>query len=385
MSLRERLSLLTKLEPVESPAPAAAQMDTGFALPVFSRSYSVARPLGDLGLICREPALADYTWEQLAFVDTETTGLSTGSGTYVFLIGIGTFSNEVLTVRQYFLPSPALEAAFWPEVLAEFTSRPVLVSFNGKSYDLPLINTRLTLNGLEALCPQLHLDLLHPARRLWRHTLESCALQALERYKLDLTRQQDVPGAEIPAIYFDYIANGDRGPLEIVFQHNRQDIVSLFELAVELAAICSSPAASLERAEEYFGLAEAWLRAGDEGAAAQAIRAGLELPGGRRQKQKYQQQLARLYARQGRFEEALQVWEELSRAEPYSIVPLEEIAKLYEHRLKNLPLAWAATEQMLLVQRRRQSLGVPLSQEELAALERRRQRLARRLGKENLA
>lgn len=383
MDLRQRLSLLTKLAPIEGAATGMScqsRQDAGFALPS-SHHLQPESPaaLAHLAAPCLLPELPSFAWEQAAFLDTETTGLSTGTGTYVFLLGVGSFINGVLTIRQYFLPSPEQEKAFWLEVLADLCQYPLLVSFNGKTYDLPLVNTRLTLNGLPPLLPDLHLDLLYPARRLWRRVLQSCALQSLEQHRLDWRREDDVAGALIPALYFEYLQSGDRQPLQAVFQHNRRDIISLFELTAQLAANCAAPEIGFQRAEEFFGLADAHLRAGQEELAAETIVRGLSRPGDQRLKLRYLPKLARLYARAARYPEALATWSELAGLEPLSLLPHVESAKIYEHRLHDLSAAWQSAKRASAVGRRRENLGVPVPAEEANELDRRLQRLQAKL------
>jgi hypothetical protein len=384
MDLRQRLSLLTKLHPdQEAPAepvrPSTAELS--LLLPEVLQAYpsplTALAHLADASLL---PDLQNFRWEQAAFIDTETTGLSTGAGTYVFLLGIGSYTNGVLTVRQYFLPAPEQEADFWSAALAELASFPLLVSFNGRTYDLPLINNRLTLMGMSPLEPTLHLDLLYPARRLWRRVLQSCALKSLEEHRLDWRREGDVAGELIPRLYFDYLHYGDGEPLQAVLAHNRRDIISLFELTAQLAEACREPATGFQWAEEFFGLADAKQQAGKEKEAAEAIIAGLARPGDPRLKQKYLQKLAKLHARAGRYPEALGVWQELAGLTPLSPKPLVEIAKIHEHRLRDLPAAWQAAARAAAICRRRKQLGVPMAMDEQQQLQKRLQRLERRLG-----
>ncbi len=381
--MRQRLSALTKLVPTQQSAPpklAPLYPEQGFALPMAAeRREERLEGLSSLADSCLLPALKSYAWEQAAFVDTETTGLSTGVGTYVILLGVGSFRDGQFSVRQYFLPDPADEAAFWQQALADLRQYPLLCTFNGRSYDLPLINNRLTMTGLPSLEPAAHLDLLYPARRLWRRVLPSCALQSLEEHRLAHKRVDDVPGALIPGIYRDYLQSGDSGPLQPIFEHNRRDIISLFELTAQLATSCAMPGERFARAEEFFGLAEAYLRTDQSDLAEELINSGLARPGDERVKRQYLHKLARLQARAGRYEQAVDTWHELALVEPLSLLPRVELSKLYEHRLRNPISAWQAAQQALAICRRRSSLGVPVSSSEEADLNKRLSRLARRV------
>lgn len=351
-----------------------------FVLPVIEHPHQQpVATLANLAAPCLLPELRDFGWEQAAFIDTETTGLSTGAGTYVFLLGIGSFIQGVLTIRQYFLPSPAEESEFWPQVMAELRNYPVLASFNGKSYDLPLINSRLTLMRMPLLEPALHLDLLYPARRLWRKVLPSCALKSLEEHRLDWRRVGDVAGALIPNLYFDYVRTGDRQSLDSVLVHNCRDIISLFELTVQLATNCAEPTETFTRAEEFFGLADAYLQTGQVDLAVELIVCGLKRPGDQRLKHKYLYKLAKLHVRTANYQQALIVWGEIAGLEPLSPTAYVEIAKIYEHRLRDLAAAWRFANQAALVCHRRENLGVPVAAPEREELGKRLERLQSRL------
>lgn len=167
---------------------------------------------------------------RLAFLDAETTGLAGGTGTYIFLMGLAFLDpgRSRLTLRQYFLPEPSAEEDFLRRIRAELAESDLLVCFNGKSYDLPLLQTRLVMNGLEPLgAGQPVLDLLFPARRYWKPLLGSCTLQNLEREAIGFARRGDLPGALVPEMYFRYLRGADRATLEPVFEHNRLDLIGM--------------------------------------------------------------------------------------------------------------------------------------------------------------
>ena len=179
-----------------------------------------------------EPSLRGFELGRAAFLDTETTGLAGGTGTAAFLVGLGFVDGDRFRVRQYFMrdyhEEPALLRAL-AEDLARFRC---VVTFNGKLFDLPLLETRYRLcREQHPLAGALHLDLLHPARRLWKARLESCRLQSLEDALLGLRRHGDVPGDEIPRIYFDYVRSRAARVVPRILEHNRLDIVSLAALA----------------------------------------------------------------------------------------------------------------------------------------------------------
>lgn len=194
-----------------------------------------------LCLLSRDPRLAGMDPSAAAFFDTETTGLGTATGTLVFLVGVGRFVDGGFEVVQYFLPGPASEAAFLSAIREGFGQDPFLVSYNGKCFDAPLLQARYTMQRQRlALTHWPHLDLLHPARSLYRPRVPDCRLGTIERFVLGVVRSQaDVPSALIPSIYFDYLRTGAVDQLGRVFYHNLVDILSL-------AGLSASEAAALE-------------------------------------------------------------------------------------------------------------------------------------------
>lgn len=180
----------------------------------------------------RDPRSSDV--RQMLFLDTETTGLG-GPGTYVFLVGLGYLEDDAFVVRQHFIRSPEEEPAMLQAVADTLAQWPVFTSFNGLSFDIPLLRTRMRANKIKAnLWRNLHCDLLIGARRLWQRRLPNCQLQTLEAHVLDFRRQGDVPSAEVPRMYFDYLKTGDLSSLEGVFHHNVLDIISLAGLMVAM-------------------------------------------------------------------------------------------------------------------------------------------------------
>lgn len=164
---------------------------------------------------------------RMVFWDTETTGLG-GPGTYVFLVGLGYFEDDAFVVRQHFIRSPDEEPAMLQEIAATLPQWPTMTTFNGVSFDLPLLRSRMKANDITMdLQDSLHCDLLYGARRLWQQQLPNCRLQTLEQHILDFERQGDVPSAQVPGMYFDYLETGDLASLDGVFHHNALDIISL--------------------------------------------------------------------------------------------------------------------------------------------------------------
>jgi uncharacterized protein YprB with RNaseH-like and TPR domain len=193
--------------------------------------------------LARDEALGRADPRALAFIDTETTGLAGGAGTLVFLIGVGVCEAEDFVVRQYFLSEPAHERALWQALLTDLAPRAGWITFNGKAFDLPLIESRLTMTRQRgALGQRPHLDLLMPARRLYRGRLPSCALGDIERGVFKIAREDDdVPGWLIPQLYNDYLRTGNPREMRRVIYHNTVDILSMVTLTAHLLETFATP------------------------------------------------------------------------------------------------------------------------------------------------
>jgi uncharacterized protein YprB with RNaseH-like and TPR domain len=208
--------------------------------------------------------------DRLLFVDLETTGIAGGAGTYAFLVGCGWFAGGTFRIRQFFLSSFTAERALLEAVGDVASSAGTVVSYNGKSFDLPLIETRFALHRLPTPFGELpHVDMLHPARRMWRVTDTSagevsytCRLSTLERQLCGYVREGDVAGFEIPARYFRYVHAGDARPLAAVFEHNRLDLLSLALVTARAAQLLEDGPAAARSAREALGMGRIYERGG---------------------------------------------------------------------------------------------------------------------------
>ena len=282
-----------------------------------------------LDLLCRSrdaelskrtlAALSDPT--KWLFLDTETTGLSGGTGTYAFLIGLAWWDSGGLQVEQLFMRDFPEEHSILHELSARLAERPVLVTFNGKTFDWPLLENRFTMTRA-IKTPKLaaHLDLLHPSRALWKLRLGSVRLVELERHVLDAPRlgwdrDDDVLSAMIPQHYFDYIRGGPAEPLAAVIRHNQMDLRGLAAILARIDG-CSTAA---ERADEdvesldLFGLSRFLHKRGDRerahAACSQALDIGLA---GRTSAASARRELAQHAKRRGDHEHAVSLWQELA-------------------------------------------------------------------------
>lgn len=295
-----------------------------------------------LRLLSRQPP-SESAPKRLLYLDTETTGLAGGTGTYAFLVGAGFFEADRFVLSQYFMrdldEEPALISAM-AQLLEDFDG---VVTYNGRGFDLPLLETRFVLSRRPWPRHLWHLDLLAPARRLWSTRLPDCRLATIEARVLGLERLDDVPGALIPSLYFHYLRSRRAEALRAVFEHNRLDVLSLVTLTGWVARALADPEALDLDPEEYVGLGRLWEGTDAERGARcyrQALSRGLESP----RRERLLLRLGRCAKRQGRWPEAMALWEEaIADASSFDPGPWEEIAKCYEHWIRDLAVAHRVT------------------------------------------
>ncbi len=291
-------------------------------------------PRGAVATLAGHPDWLDIPAEGVLFLDTETTGLVGGAGTMIFLLGFARIEGEALVFRQLFLADPAAEPAFWQAFLGLTTGVQGLVTFNGRGFDLPLIEMRLNRYGLRwAGLDAPHWDLLPTARRLWRRRLPSRALMALEEAVLGLERSpDDVPGHEIPSRYGLYLQTRDLDLLEGVFVHNRQDVLSMVTLAARLAHLFENPERDpAVQGWDWVQLGRWYQESGRWEAAERAFRRALEEGAGDPELRRTAwHALGNLLRRMGRLEEAAGVWRQWATELPEEVLPAVRLARYYE-------------------------------------------------------
>lgn len=298
------------------------------------------------------PAAAPERW---AFLDTETTGLAGGSGTYAFLIGIGRITAEGFRVRQFFMREYAEEGSVLQAVEEHLASFDVMVTYNGKSYDQPLLETRYRMNRRAAPFGRLpHLDLLHGARRLWKLRLENCRLMMLEQEILGFEREGDVPGELIPYIYFEYLRSREAQRVVPILHHNAIDILTLGCLTAIVPAVFrnsdpdSLAGLGVRRGEDLAGIGRWLLAAGEHEQALAIFKRATESRISERLLFRVLWDIACLEKKLSRPHAALSVLTELAGCRnEYRVAALEELAKFYEHEERNYALALDFTEQAL--------------------------------------
>jgi uncharacterized protein YprB with RNaseH-like and TPR domain len=291
--------------------------------------------------------------EEWAFLDTETTGLAGGTGTYAFLAGVGRITREGFRVRQFFMRECGEEASQLDALARHLEPFRVLITYNGRAFDQPLLETRYRMNRARAPFARMqHLDLLFGARRLWKLRFESCRLVDLENQVLGFEREGDLPGALIPYVYFEYLRTRRAARLLPVFHHNAMDILTLACLTAIVPCAFKDPESMpVRHAAELIGLAR-WLRqAGDMERAVQLFRRAVDASAKLDDELLFRTlwDLAAGERKLGRDEAALTIWGDLSAARnPYRVRAFEELAKHYEHRVKDpvraLEFALAALE-----------------------------------------
>jgi uncharacterized protein len=284
-TLAERLATLrAQRAPPPSPPPVADRAET--LARWFDARLTVA-PGGTVLLVERRVASPPGVAVSLGrlrrtcYFDTETTGLSTGAGTVIFLAGLGWLGTEQIVVRQYLLPDYPHEAALLRRVAAELAGAERVVTYNGRAFDLPMLASRLTVHGLfeeQAALPDAHDDLLPVARRLWRRRLGGARLSQVESGVLGVRRESDVAGGDVPGRYFDYLRGGSPQLLADVLDHNLQDVVSLALLEAEVLRLRAGAWRDATVLDPH-GMAIELLRLGAAAEALELLEAGLEACG----------------------------------------------------------------------------------------------------------
>jgi hypothetical protein len=258
------------------------------------------------------------------FFDTETTGLSGGAGTVVFLAGFGFYQNGKFKVKQYFLSDYPGEPEFLKKIKAELETDCTLVSYNGRAFDANLLRGRFVLNGL-AFPEKPHRDLLYPARFFWRDELPDFSLGTVERSLLAVQREDDIPGSLVPEIYFRHLKNQYEPVMEKVITHNQTDIVSLYRFFLMLNEVLLKPLEA--EGVNAVNLGRYILSAGRQ-TGEQLLQREFE-----KGSSKAAALLSLHYKKNKKWKEAETIW--LTMLEAKSFFAAVELAKYYEHREKN--------------------------------------------------
>jgi len=292
------------------------------------------------------PGISELTdISKYLFLDTETTGLSGGTGTVAFLVGIGYFSGDIFCIKQFFMSDYDEEPSMLRALSEIFSNYEGLVTFNGKCFDWNLLTTIFSFNRIRmAMDEPVHVDLLFPARRLWKDRLESCSLSSLEENILCEFRTGDIPGSEIPAAYFKFLEDRNTDTIRRIMEHNRNDILSMVSLLIRISEIVNNPFDKCIWEEELFSLGRIYFRSGEYDKAHKCLEKCTE-SGNTILRDKAARLLAYLYKREGNYPMAVSYWTDLACRK--SISSMIELAKFYEHKEKNIKKALEIVEEAL--------------------------------------
>mgnify|MGYP001027010518 CR=1 FL=1 len=380
LTVKEKLERLISLTDkgrglAPAAAPRAVPARRREPVQVFENSYLVGASYGRipigmglqvpadiLGFLSRDAAFEGLDLSTAVFLDLETTGLAGGTGTVPFLVGLAYYRDDRFKVTQFFLDEMAEEDRLIRELdrfVRDMGFRSI-VSYNGKAFDLPLVETRFAMH--RAACPLRglpHLDFLFSARSLWKHKYDSCRLFSLAQQICQAERSEDIPGAEIPGRYFQYIRNGDFSLIEPIIYHNQEDLLSLLGVVVAGAILVERNRASAARGDgdamDLFGVAKLFEKAGDTTRSAalleQALASGRGLTA--EVSQVARKKLSHHFKKAKDWDKALSFWQEGASGD--ELESYREMAMYYEHQAKDFAEAVRlATEGLALAKEKRQ-------------------------------
>jgi uncharacterized protein YprB with RNaseH-like and TPR domain len=334
------------------------------------RICELARPsMKAAAFLFGHQVLEDISVEGGLFLDTETTGLAGGTGTFPFLIGLGWFEADSFITCQLFARDFSEEKAMLGYLSELASTKEFLVTFNGKTFDLNLLSTRFILNRCrDTLSAMPHIDLLHPSRRMLSHRLENARLATIEADVLGVRREGDVPGVEIPQRYFDWLRQRDGRLLEDVFIHNKLDVVSMASLLKYLTDLVEgSEGMTHDHHGDLLKLAGLIHERGDLEKAGRILEA-LVLSHQPEVATSARRFFSLIHKKAHRWDEAVELWQDLLMSNPYDVFAAEELAKFYEHRTRETGKALQIVSNLL-------NETPHLDEAERIALEHRLQRL----------
>jgi len=294
-------------------------------------------------MLAYQPSGEGLEFDRIAFIDTETTGLSGGSGTCAFLVGVGYNTSGGFVVEQFLMNDFPAEPGMLRNVWETLEGFDVIASYNGRAFDIPILDARFLLNGIrKRLNDKPQLDLLHTARRIWKHRLSSCSLTSIEEHVLGHKRVGDIEGWMIPQTFFEYLRSGDRNLIEPIIHHNQLDILSLACLShVVFSALDAPHEAHMNHGQDWFGLGtllEKYRRI-EEAVHCYDRAIALGIP--ENTKPLCMRSLSLAHKRNGDWDDAVILWEKsvATKDNTHTLFALEELAKFYEHRRRDYPFA----------------------------------------------
>lgn len=347
VSLRDKLKAVDKPKPQNADKPAAPASGCYHEEKTIPWSElpgipeEMAFPGRLLGLVLGQTIPEDIDPYRILYLDTETTGLSGGVGTLAFLTGAGFFSKDGFTVHQWVMRDYPEERFMLTAVQALCDGFDLIVTFNGKTFDLPLLQARMLMNRMETdtLEKMIHADLMHPARRVWKLRLKSCRLSRLEDEIFHSPRANDMPGSEAPERFFQFLKTGNFTLLKDVIGHNRLDIVSLARLFYRLLGVYEKPEQQ-SFSEDIFSVGRALEKQGEIALARHCY----HLCTDGSVKTRAQLSLGRSYLRAREIDEAISAYQRMISCHEGGLIPYIELAKLYEHRKRDVKSALEITK-----------------------------------------
>jgi uncharacterized protein YprB with RNaseH-like and TPR domain len=321
-------------------------------------------------LLSKDERLKELDLRRTLFLDTETTGLAGGTGTLAFLIGLGFFQGDAFVIHQLFMRDYSEERASLFLLKNLLDSFQFLITFNGKHYDIPLLETRFILSRTATRIKEMpNFDLLFPSRKIWKGAYDNCRLVTLESNLLGMNREGDIPSEWIPQLYFDYLRTGDAQKIYRVFHHNQMDILAMVGLTGRIHLVYHDPEAARPRKGiEHFALGKLFW---DHGSIEKAIPC-FEVALNRCDDDlgwEVMKWLSRAFKKTGQGERARSLWEEMvTWRRKKDAFPYVELAKYHEHRLKDFETAIAYVDKAL-------EQTFPHLSKEIEILQHRRQRL----------
>ena len=300
--------------------------------------------------LTKDASLHEIDFRKAAFLDTETTGLAGGTGTYAFLVGLGHYKGDSFQVDQIFMRDFHEEMALLSEVARIVSTFSSVVSYNGKCFDVPLLVTRYIFSRFDCRLYDLrHFDLLYSARRLWGRRLDNCSLNTVETEILGLNRVNDVPGWMVPSLYFEYLQTGRTKGVTRIFEHNLSDILSLVTLTASACRAVRDPLSSeVRHGLDLYSLGRLFDQHGDVDRSVECYLSSLSFQMPEVYRQDALRKLSFAYKRSGHWEEAARLWKQvIEESEECELYPYEELAKYYEHRVRDYKKAITIVERAL--------------------------------------
>ena len=346
MNLRDKLRAIDS-KPARSGTQVAEQSFTDcLHLPTFlpPEQFPGAFSLDRETLMLMQPMDLPETLDprRILYLDTETTGLG-GSGTVAFLVGTGFLTDRGFEVHQFMIRDYPEEQFLLKHIAAGLNKFDMLCTFNGKTFDIPLLQSRFLMNRMDPSPLEIpHIDLLQLARRLWRLRLGKCNLGRLEEVILGKPRTDDLPGSEVPQRFFSYLKTGQRSLLDDVLKHNVQDIASLCVLLNHMADLYLHPE-KIRFPEDVYSMGRALEKNSCTSQARRCYRLALRGKMG----SQASVALAHSYRRAGEIQEAIGVWQQMIASGRGGITPYVEMAKVCEHRLRDIPTAMEYTRKAM--------------------------------------